>query len=194
MGTTAEKLNRLAQTKNGIKAALASKGMEVADGTPFREYPALIDSLGSLTNAEIDEIEAELAELLQETDLGWIETLGGYSIAAKIRFLQLCRGRILNAILKKGVEIPDSQPFRTIGELIEQIKTEFAAQEKTVIPTTEDQTVTPDSGYDGLSAVTVSGDANLVPENIRKNVTIFGVIGTSEQGGEELPSAEGVCF
>ena len=59
----------------------------------------------------------------------------------------------------------------------------FTTQEKTVTPSANSQTVQPDSGYDGLSQVTVSGDTNLTPANIRKDTTIFGVTGTMETPG-----------
>jgi hypothetical protein len=58
-------------------------------------------------------------------------------------------------------------------------------QEKTVAPSTSAQNVTPDTGYDGLSKVTVSAvtsaiDSDIQPENIKKDVDILGVTGTLE--------------
>ena len=52
-------------------------------------------------------------------------------------------------------------------------------QEKTVIPTAEQQIVTPDEEYTGLSKVTVEAiqDDNLIPENIKNGVDILGVTG-----------------
>lgn len=51
----------------------------------------------------------------------------------------------------------------------------------TVTPTGDDFTEYPDG--DGFSSVTVAGDENLIPENIKKDVTIYGVTGTAEGGG-----------
>lgn len=51
------------------------------------------------------------------------------------------------------------------------------AETKTVTPTAAQQVVNPTLGK-WLSSVTVNGDTNLLAENIKEGVTIFGVTGT----------------
>lgn len=48
-------------------------------------------------------------------------------------------------------------------------------------------TYAPREGVDYLSSVTVGKDPNLVPGNVKKDVTIFGTVGTLESGGGALP-------
>ena len=67
--------------------------------------------------------------------------------------------------------------YTTIKVLPKNSNTEINLQEKTVVPTNKGQVITPDSGYDGLNKVTVEGDSNLVSENIKNGVNIFGVNG-----------------
>lgn len=56
-------------------------------------------------------------------------------------------------------------------------------QSKTAIPNASGQIVAPDTGYDGLSQVTVNGDSNLTSDNIKSGVSIFGVNGSYGGGG-----------
>lgn len=56
-------------------------------------------------------------------------------------------------------------------------------QDKTVTPTTSQQTITADAGNDGLGTVTVEAvtsaiDENITAANIKSGVTILGVTGT----------------
>ena len=59
-------------------------------------------------------------------------------------------------------------------------------QTKVVAPSLEEQTVTPDDGYElaevTIEAVTNEIDSNIQPENIKKDVSILGVTGTLEGG------------
>ena len=50
-------------------------------------------------------------------------------------------------------------------------------------PSTLPYTFSPREGVDYLSSVTVGKDPNLVPENVKKDVSIFGTVGTLESGG-----------
>ena len=66
----------------------------------------------------------------------------------------------------------------------------YVLDNKTVDPSTNDITVT--SSVDGLSSVTVNAvtssiDSNISSENIKKDVTILGVTGTYEGGGDPVP-------
>lgn len=66
-------------------------------------------------------------------------------------------------------------------------------QTANITPGTTSKTVEPEDNYGGFSSVTVEAvtaaiDANIVPENIKKGVTILGVEGTYEgETQEETP-------
>lgn len=51
-------------------------------------------------------------------------------------------------------------------------------QPKTITPSASTQYVTPSTGYDGLSQVIINGDSNLISQNIKSGISIFGVTGT----------------
>lgn len=95
----------------------------------------------------------------------------GWSIASS-KF-----GDATAADVKKGKTFTASDGFMVAGTY-DPTTTEPTLQAKSVTPTASEQVVTPDASYDGLSQVTVAGDANLTAENIKSGVSIFGITGT----------------
>lgn len=111
------------------------------------------------------------------------------SITSKLAYLEGTKDYIRQCIQQKGVSVPASTTFREYGDKILLIETgsteppdvptpELNLQEKTANPTGTQFDVTPDSDYNGLSKVIVTGEVNLKPENIAYGVTIYGVTGT----------------
>ena len=101
------------------------------------------------------------------------------SVQSEITRIGNAKTAIKTAIEGKGVTVPSDTKLDGMALLIESIS-EPTLQEKTVTPSASAQAVTPDTGYDGLSKVTVSGDANLVADNIKSGTSIFGVTGSYE--------------
>ena len=88
------------------------------------------------------------------------------------------KGQIRTAIIGKEVAVPADTPFEDYPGKINQIK--GILQTKNITPTAAGGDVTPDSGYDGFSKVTLPAEPNLVAANISDGVSIFGVMGTAQ--------------
>lgn len=86
-------------------------------------------------------------------------------------------GDAMVADVIKGKTFTSKNGLKVSGTY-EPPSTEPTLQIKSVTPSAAQQVIAPDSGYDGLSQVTVSGDSNLTPENIKSGVSIFGITGT----------------
>lgn len=94
---------------------------------------------------------------------------------------------VLNAIAAKYEGEDDAtlnpEAIANIAAVAGSIAPAPTLQDKTVTPTTAEQTITAGDGYDGLGTVTVEAvtaaiDANITAENIKSGVTILGVTGT----------------
>ena len=84
---------------------------------------------------------------------------------------------IANSVRTK-LGVTDSYYVSDLSGAIDSIALTPTLQEKTVTPSTSMQSITADNGYDGLSKVTVNGDADLIANNIKSGTNIFGVTGT----------------
>lgn len=175
MGTTADKLAYLNDTKTAIKNAIIAKGVAMPDGTTFRQYAEKISDIidvpdlsnpgaagdlrsgKQLVGADGGIITGTLAEVTQATPS--ISVSSGGLITAKATQ----SGGIVAAGSKSA-----TQQLTTQGE-------------KTVTPGTTTQTAVAAGRYT-TGDVQVAGDANLVAENIAEGVSIFGVTGTHSGG------------
>ena len=86
------------------------------------------------------------------------------------RFHDISEATVSNSNqIRNGVKVygPDGTPYT--GNMTEK-------SAATYTPTTSDQTIAADQYLAG--AQTIKGDANLLAQNIRKNVTLFGINGS----------------
>lgn len=104
------------------------------------------------------------------------------SIQTEIERLENAKSALKISITNKGVIVDEGKKLNEYSALVDSI-VELKGQTKTVVPSTSEQTISPDAQYNGLTSVTVNAvtsaiDSNIVADNIKKDVSILGVTGT----------------
>lgn len=188
MGTAADKLNLLQATKADLKAALTEKGQ--TPGDVFSEYPDMVRAIE--TGTQLPELTSPgvAADLRQGKQL--IDQEGNVVDGTLVEVEQATpsisvssAGLITASAAQSGGIVAEGSKSAT-----KQLTTQ---DEKIVTPGTSDQTAVASGRYT-TGAVTVKGDANLVPANIKSGVSIFGVTGTASAYGYASISDDTVTF
>lgn len=173
MGTIAAKLQKLLATKDAIKTAIINKGQTVADSDPFASYADKIAAIQ--TGVDISDATAYATDVR----------------SGKIAYGK--RGRIVGM----AATVEAATPMITIdnaGNITATVTqddgfvtgaTKSASYQmpvtslSNITPSAQAQTFQTEGTYN-LGNITVAGDINLKPENIKDGVTIFGVTGTAK--------------
>lgn len=178
MGTVADKLAALENTKAGIKAAITEKGQSV--GEVFADYPAAIRAIQ--TGPDTSDATATEQDIL----------VGKIAYGAS--------GQLFGLMPKNNLSNPSVLFHSDTGLITAEIRQKAGytpggtntndyqletAGEATIIPSAKAQ-VAVSQGLYTTGTISVAGDANLVPENIKSGVRIFGVDGTFEGGSDPI--------
>ena len=184
MSNISEKLNIIQTAKDDIKTAIENKGVTVGN-VGIQEYARKIDELAT----------SEVYPTLQEKTV--IPTTEVQEVTADEGIYGLSKVTVDKVNLQDKSVTPSSSEQIVKADnnytgLNEVTVNGVPTQEKEVVPTRESQTIIP-SENKFLSKVIVSGDDNLVSQNIVQGKSIFGVEGTAQtgSGGEiELNSGD----
>lgn len=115
----------------------------------------------------------------QDTGSGWsdITTSAGRSESISISVAEFRLTYKYRCVVSNGIETLTSDEVNLV------LINNFTTQDKTVNPTTSEQTIAADEGFDGLGSVTVEAvtstiDSNITAENIKAGISILGVTGS----------------
>ena len=201
MGTIAQKLQKLEQIKVDIKAAIIGKGQPVADSDRFSSYAAKIAAIqtgidtSDATAAAGDILSGKTAYARGAKVTGTIASKGAANLSASGASVTVPTGYYPSQVSKSVGTAAQATPSITVDAngLITASATQSAGYvssgtksatkqltvqaAQTITPGTSAKTIA--SGRYLTGTQTIKGDANLIAENIKKGVSIFGVAGSA---------------
>lgn len=168
------KLKAIENTKKLIRSAIENKGGSISDSDPFRVYADKILEFEVISGSASDKFKTLNVKPTGEEFVITAEekNCSGFNSVTVAGDANLVPDNIRSGIKVYGM----TGNYRGEGSMI-------LAPECIPIIDGTDHPQYPEEGYDGFKKVTVKGDKNLVPENIREGVTIYGTEGTFAGGG-----------
>lgn len=171
MGTIAEKLQKLVNTKEAIRQAIIGKGQSVAASDTFASYPAKIEAIQTGTDtsdATVTAADLRSGKVAYGKDGKVTGTVADVAIASP-SILVSSSGLVTATTTQEAGFVAAGSQRKTL-----QIPTQAG---QTYTPGTANQTIP--SGRYLTGTQTILGDPNLVSSNIKKGVSIFGKAGTA---------------
>jgi len=154
--------------KKKAAAAIAAKGVPTAADSTFDTLASNIGKIVTLGSGSAD------------ATAGAAQILNGYSAyvkGAKVNGSMPNRGAVSHSLAANGSYTIPAGYHNGNGKVTQSLTTQGA---QTITPGTADKTIAADRYLTGIQ--TIKGDANLVPANIAKGKSIFGVSGNFEGG------------
>lgn len=181
MGTTADKLSYLNGTKTAIKNAIVSRGVPIPDGTAFRDYAQKIEEITDIPDLSNPGSASDLRNGKQ------LVGADGSVITGTLSEVEQATPTI--SVEVDGLIVASAnQSAGIVSEGIKSATKKLSTQVASVIrPGTTTKTAVAAGKYT-TGEVQVEGDPDLIPQNIAKGVTIFGVTGT------HVPESESVTL
>lgn len=171
-----EKLSDIQTTKTAIREAIVAKGVDMPDGTTFRQYSNKIDDIIGVPDLSNPGAADDLRSGKQLVGAdGSIVTGNLPEVTQATPTISVSSGGLITASATQSGGIVEGGTKSTT----QQLTTE---EMQIVTPGTESISIGAAGSY-MLGEIYILGDENLVPENIAEGVSIFGVQGTHSGGG-----------
>ena len=165
MGTIAEKLNKVVESKSAIKTAITNKGGNISDSTPFSQYATIISGLP----------EAISGVTYSDNTLFISKSNVDINITSSVQNININSGGGANIVNSGGIITATNLSAENIKNGINILGVagtyETPTETKSVTPTKSSQTITPSTGKH-LSSVTVYAiPSNYIIPSGTKSVT-----------------------